>query len=109
MENINLFWVTIHIFTHILNTYILLTEITYTRTLDKEKLVVLANFSKETVHATLEDEKPHSSRVLISNYERDDALLRQVEMRPYEAVVYKVTLWINLFHPHSQFSQSVIE
>ncbi|MMZ68415.1 Oligo-1,6-glucosidase [compost metagenome] len=62
----------------------------YTRTLDKDLLVVILNFSdREPIFEMPEEINLKGINQLISNYlpgEKDD--LRQLKLRPYEARVY---------------------
>jgi oligo-1,6-glucosidase len=67
----------------------------YTRTLEKEKLVIIANFGKNKPMFTLDNKIGNFSKceVLINNYpiHMEDKTLMNFEMRPYEARVYKLT------------------
>ncbi|EUB98459.1 Oligo-1,6-glucosidase [Rhizobium sp. CF080] len=57
----------------------------YSRTLDKERLVVVANFKARAVTAELPGELQMSGEGLISNYEPVNALGESLTLRPYEA------------------------
>ena len=57
----------------------------YTRTLDRERLVVVANFSSRDVALHLPGELHYVGECLISNYEPVTSLGESVSMRPYEA------------------------
>nr|CAD6437871.1 alpha-glucosidase [Rhizobium sp. Q54] len=57
----------------------------YTRTLDDQRLVVISNFTADSVRLTLPNELHGRGRCLISNYEDIDELADEVEMRPFEA------------------------
>lgn len=58
----------------------------YSRTLDKDRLVVVANFTQRQVPLTVPSELAISGQCLISNYEPVDALPGgSVELKPYEA------------------------
>jgi oligo-1,6-glucosidase len=61
----------------------------YERSLDDEKLLVLCNFSEDTVPVEIPQEFSHAE-VLIHNY---DELPNTIDsLRPYESVVYRVKL-----------------
>ena len=57
----------------------------YSRTLDKERLVVVANFTARTVTAELPGELRTPGEGLISNYEPVSSLGEAVDLKPYEA------------------------
>ncbi|MEN3149959.1 alpha-glucosidase [Neorhizobium sp. IRAMC:178] len=57
----------------------------YSRTLDEERLVVVANFAARDVTITLPGELRMSGECLISNYELVDALDEYLTLKPYEA------------------------
>ena len=63
----------------------------YTRTLKKEKLLVILNFSDHRPEFKLpEDMICRDVEVLISNYEQpEEPDVTSIKLRPYEAVVYK--------------------
>lgn len=61
----------------------------YTRTLDKEKLLVICNFTENNALFELPDNvKYNSKKLLISNYDVKERDLQKVVLRPYEAMVY---------------------
>lgn len=61
----------------------------YLRTYDKQKLLVITNFSKEHIPLELPaDVKFSANELLISNYEVDSNNLNKFTLRPYEARVY---------------------
>ncbi|MCZ0754915.1 glycoside hydrolase family 13 protein [Anoxybacillus sp. J5B_2022] len=64
----------------------------YTRTLGKEKLVVITNFSSETPIFRLPEHITYSAKqLLISNYDVDEKEdLYEIRLRPWEARVYKL-------------------
>lgn len=64
----------------------------YTRTLGKETLVVITNFSSETPVFRLPNEITYSTKqLLISNYDVDEREeLHEIQLRPWEARVYKL-------------------
>lgn len=57
----------------------------YTRSLDHERLVVIANFTPREVSLTIPDELKMTGQCLISNYQPVDNLGPIVELKPYEA------------------------
>jgi len=57
----------------------------YSRTLDEERLVVVANFTARTVTAELPGELRTPGEGLISNYEPVNSLGEVVDLKPYEA------------------------
>lgn len=59
----------------------------YTRTLDKERLLVLCNFTEEEQHIEIPKEfQGNNNKILISNYGREIVGKMNV-LRPYEAIV----------------------
>ncbi len=58
---------------------------TYTRTLDRKRLAVVANFSAKTISLDLPGELQIAGRCLISNYRPCDRLPDKVDLQPYEA------------------------
>ena len=59
----------------------------YTRTLDKERLLVLCNFTEEEQHIEIPKEfQGNNNKILISNYGRENVGKMNV-LRPYEAIV----------------------
>ncbi len=61
----------------------------YTRTLDKEKLLVICNFSEKEALLELPDEiDTGSKKILISNYKVDCHNLAKLLLKPYETRVY---------------------
>jgi oligo-1,6-glucosidase len=57
----------------------------YSRILDEERLVVIANFSGRDVELTIPNELKTTGRCLISNYNPVEQLDGVVTLRPYEA------------------------
>lgn len=57
----------------------------YSRSLDHERLVVIANFTAREVSLTIPDELKTTGRCLITNYHPIDNLGPVVELKPYEA------------------------
>ncbi|PLR79287.1 glucohydrolase [Bacillus sp. V3-13] len=63
----------------------------YTRSLENEKLLVVANFSGEAVPFSLpEDVEFTADELLISNYTIEGKPALSFELRPYEARVYEI-------------------
>jgi Glycosidases len=61
----------------------------YTRTLDKEKLLVICNFTeKENAFQTPSDINTKYQKLIISNYDVLNQDLTNIVLRPYEARVY---------------------
>ncbi|MGM9987971.1 MAG: alpha-glucosidase [Bacillaceae bacterium] len=58
----------------------------YTRELDGEKLLVVCNFTDKETHFTYEGNE--EATILISNYAASSTDVRNLPLRPYEAVVY---------------------
>jgi oligo-1,6-glucosidase len=57
----------------------------YSRQLDRDRLVVVANFSGRTIPLTIPDELKIAGRCLITNYDPVERLDEALELRPYEA------------------------
>ncbi|MCJ8518649.1 oligo-1,6-glucosidase [Pseudorhizobium tarimense] len=57
----------------------------YSRTLEQERIVVVANFRAEVVTVTMPNELQSSGRCLISNYDMVQAIGEEVTLQPYEA------------------------
>ncbi|MGM0873293.1 MAG: glycoside hydrolase family 13 protein [Bacillota bacterium] len=66
----------------------------YTRTYENEKLLVITNFSRETVPFSLPDDVSLTTpELFISNYNVDqDEVVTSFDLRPFEARVYKATV-----------------
>lgn len=65
----------------------------YTRSLGNEKLLVVCNFyDKEVVFEKPKHIKYKDSEILISNYEDSNECIENINLRPYEAIVYKLTV-----------------
>ncbi|WP_160689686.1 alpha-glucosidase [Clostridium sp. C2-6-12] len=64
----------------------------YTRSLDKEKLLVICNFTSSNSKFVLEDKIEFKTKeLLISNYEiNEDESINNIELKPYEARMYKL-------------------
>ena len=60
----------------------------YTRTLDKEKLFVICNFTEETLEYKLSQGFTGSEEILNSNYEDCHTHAGSIQLRPYEAKVF---------------------
>jgi len=66
----------------------------YTRTLDNEVLLVVNNFYGETLTYFVPDEVQLTGmkqEVLLSNYEDSSEDIRNLVLRPYESIVYRLT------------------
>ncbi|PGC31977.1 alpha,alpha-phosphotrehalase [Bacillus pseudomycoides] len=66
----------------------------YTRTLDNEVLLVVNNFYGETLTYSVPDEVQLTGmkqEVLLSNYEDSSEDIRNLVLRPYESIVYRLT------------------
>lgn len=57
----------------------------YTRTLDEQRIVVIANFSREDVSVTLPGELQIEGETLITNYQSRSRLNETVSLQPFEA------------------------
>jgi oligo-1,6-glucosidase len=57
----------------------------YSRTLDRQMLIVVANFSRQTNTATLPQELQRSGEALVWNYAPVTTIGEQIELKPYEA------------------------
>jgi oligo-1,6-glucosidase len=66
----------------------------YTRSYENEKLLVVTNFSRETVPFSLpNDISLTSPELIISNYFVDqEEVVTSFDLRPFEARVYKATV-----------------
>ncbi|WP_269473183.1 glycoside hydrolase family 13 protein [Sporolactobacillus terrae] len=63
----------------------------YMRILQKQKLVVICSFSEKKVNYRLPEELKHASgKLLLSNYHDSKEVLADLELRPYEAVIYLI-------------------
>ncbi|MBP2079384.1 alpha,alpha-phosphotrehalase [Oceanobacillus polygoni] len=63
----------------------------YTRNWNGEKLIVVSNFSGDTATVNLQlDKKIANPQVLLSNYADSPQSLEQLNLRPYESIVYHV-------------------
>jgi len=57
----------------------------YSRTLEGQMLIVVANFSRQTNSVILPHELQRSGQALVWNYEPVSTIGEQVELKPYEA------------------------
>ncbi|MGL5348020.1 MAG: glycoside hydrolase family 13 protein [Peptostreptococcaceae bacterium] len=65
----------------------------YTRTLGDEKLLIVCNFfDKDVEFNKPENIKCKDSQILISNYNDSSKNIKKINLRPYEAIVYKLTV-----------------
>jgi oligo-1,6-glucosidase len=68
----------------------------YTRELDEEKIMVLMNFSRNEVTATLPEcfsDKDHTAKFVVGNVSREEQprLSSKVVLKPYEGQVWALT------------------
>ncbi|MFD0048024.1 alpha-glucosidase [Actinomycetes bacterium NPDC127524] len=64
----------------------------YTRSMENEKLLVICNFTAETVPFDLPEHLSYTnSEILIQNYHTDSNDIQHIELKPYEARVYKLS------------------
>lgn len=63
----------------------------YTRTLENQKLVVIANFSARRIPLDLPNELQVSGVCIITNYDRVPMLSERIEFEPYEALAVLVS------------------
>ena len=64
----------------------------YTRTLDKEKYIIITNLSNKEVKYSFKECKLEYKNLLISNYRVDEHCdLNEFILKPYEARLYKIT------------------
>ena len=59
--------------------------VVYSRSFDRDRLVVVANFSGRQIGLTIPGELKITGRCLISNYDPVETLEELIELRPYEA------------------------
>lgn len=64
---------------------------TYTRSLESQKLVVIANFSARTISLDLPNELQVSGECIITNYQHTPVLEQRIELHPYEAFAVLAT------------------
>ena len=63
----------------------------YTRELNGDKVLVVCNFYDNTINVFLGEEySKKDSQIILSNYKDAKILGRDIKLRPYEAIVYKV-------------------
>ena len=63
----------------------------YTRSLDDETLLVICNFTGNNTKFVFEEKiEFKTSELLISNYEIEDESINNIELKPYEARMYKL-------------------
>ncbi|WP_088072304.1 glycoside hydrolase family 13 protein [Gottfriedia luciferensis] len=61
----------------------------YTRELNGEKLLVVANFTKENAEFSY-NRGVHEVSILLSNYKNSSFSIENLSLRPFEAIVYKI-------------------
>ncbi len=62
----------------------------YIREYKNEKLLVINNFYGENVNITLSKELIRDNKILISNYKEQNILKENMEIKPYESIVYLI-------------------
>ncbi|MFR4985774.1 MAG: alpha,alpha-phosphotrehalase [Lachnospirales bacterium] len=62
----------------------------YIREYKNEKLLVINNFYGENVNITLSKELIKDNKILISNYKEQNILKENMEIKPYESIVYLI-------------------
>ena len=62
----------------------------YIREYKNEKLLVINNFYGENVNITLNKELIRDNKILISNYKEQNILKENMEIKPYESIVYLI-------------------
>ncbi len=62
----------------------------YIREYKNEKLLVINNFYGENVNITLNKELIKDNKILISNYKEPNILKENMEIKPYESIVYLI-------------------
>lgn len=60
----------------------------YTRNWENEKLLVISNFYGKDAVVNLQFEEEEEPEILLSNYEDSPRKLDQLQLRPYESIVY---------------------
>ena len=61
----------------------------YTRELNGDKILVVCNFYEDTANFRF-DEDFNFAQVLLSNYDDSSTLIEKLNLRPYEAIMYRV-------------------
>ena len=62
----------------------------YIRELDGDKIVVVCNFTDKRVVCKDESLEVGDSEILLSNYKDSEKLKNTMELRPYEAIMYRM-------------------
>ena len=63
----------------------------YTRSWNDDNILVICNFYGNTINVFLGEEySEKDSQIILSNYKDAKILGRDIKLRPYEAIVYKV-------------------
>ena len=62
----------------------------YIRELDGDKIVVVCNFTDKRVVFKDESLEVGDSEILLSNYKDSEKLKNTMELRPYEAIMYRM-------------------
>ena len=61
----------------------------YTRNLNGDRILVVCNFYDKNVTFQLEEDF-NNAEILLSNYNKSSTLLEKLELRPYEAIMYRI-------------------
>lgn len=62
----------------------------YTRELNGEKILVVCNFKENPAKFMLKEDLDKEPEILLSNYKDSAANLYELNLRPYEAIMYKI-------------------
>lgn len=62
----------------------------YTRELNGEKILVVCNFKENPAKFMLKEDLEKEPEILLSNYKDSAANLYELNLRPYEAIMYKI-------------------
>ncbi|MDZ4992259.1 alpha,alpha-phosphotrehalase [Clostridium perfringens] len=62
----------------------------YTRELNGEKILVVCNFKENPAKFMLKEDLKKEPEILLSNYKDSAANLYELDLRPYEAIMYKI-------------------
>lgn len=63
----------------------------YLRELNKEKILVVCNFKGNSAKFILKEELNKKAEILLSNYEDSSLDIYELDLRPYEAIMYKLS------------------
>ncbi|MGG5460656.1 glycoside hydrolase family 13 protein [Clostridium sp. B9] len=62
----------------------------YTRELNGEKLLIVCNFKENPAKFVFEENLDKTPKILLSNYEDSSINIDNLNLRPYEAIMYKI-------------------